>query len=132
MKKLLVIALALVGMQLSAQNLSSLGSAAVSSQSSSMINQLAGDQVMKLTKKLNLSDSQQKMATDLVVTQLKSDKFQKFIGDSASKLMGSGSSGSSSDAISKALLNEPEFQKGMTEVLDEKQEQEFNKLIPRS
>ena len=52
MKKLLLIAIALVGMQLSAQNLTSLSSAA-SSESSSMIDKLASDQVKKLTKQLN-------------------------------------------------------------------------------
>tara|TARA_R110002012_G_scaffold17930_5_gene66738 strand:+ start:46850 stop:47242 length:393 start_codon:yes stop_codon:yes gene_type:complete len=129
MKKLLLIVLALVSMQLTAQNLKSLSSAATG-ESSSIIDQLAGDQVKKFTKKLNLNEEQQNMASDLVVSQLKSPKFQKLMGDSAGKLLGSGSSDKSED-ITKALLAEPEFQKKMTEVLDEKQEQEFNKMIPR-
>lgn len=129
MKKLLVIVLAFVSMQVSAQTLKSISSSASNESSSSMIDQLAGDQVLKLTKKLNLTESQQKMASQLVVSQLKSEKFQKLIGDSAGKLLGSGSS-DKSETISKALLEEPEFQKGMMDVLDEKQEEEFRKMIP--
>ncbi len=128
MKKLLIIALALFGMQLSAQDMKSLGSS-VSNESSSMIDQVAGDQVKKLTKKLNLSESQQNMVSDLVVSQLKSPKFQKLIGDSASKLLGSGSS-DDLDNISRALLDEPEFQNDMKKVLNDDQKKEFSKMLP--
>ncbi|MFC5196313.1 MULTISPECIES: hypothetical protein [Bizionia] len=128
MKKLLVIVLALIGMQLSAQDLNSLSTTA-SSESSSMIDQIAGDQVRKFAKKLNLNESQQKMASDLVVSQLKSPKFQKLIGDSASKLLGSGSSDNLDD-ISRALLDEPKFQNDMKKVLDDDQKEEFSKMLP--
>ncbi|WP_417213275.1 hypothetical protein [Bizionia sp.] len=128
MKKLLVIVLALIGMQLSAQDLNSLSTTA-SSESSSMIDQIAGDQVRKFAKKLNLNESQQKMASDLVVSQLKSPKFQKLIGDSASKLLGSGSS-DNLDEISRALLDEPKFQNDMKKVLDDDQKEEFSKMLP--
>ncbi|SFN93057.1 hypothetical protein SAMN04487989_106158 [Bizionia echini] len=130
MKKLLLIAIALVGMQLSAQNLNSLSSAA-SSESSSMIDKLASDQVKKLTKKLNLNESQQKMASDLVVSQLKSPKFQKLIGDSAGKLLGSSGSSDQLDDISRALLDEPKFQDDMKKVLDEDQKKEFSEMLPK-
>ena len=130
MKKLLLIAIALVGMQLSAQNLNSLSSAA-SSESSSMIDKLASDQVKKLTKKLNLNESQQKMASDLVVSQLKSPKFQKLIGDSAGKILGSSGSSDQLDDISRALLDEPKFQDDMKKVLDEDQKKEFSEMLPK-
>ena len=130
MKKLLLIAIALVGMQLSAQNLNSLSSAA-SSESSSMIDKLASDQVKKLTKKLNLNESQQKMASDLVVSQLKSPKFQKLIFDSAGKLLGSSGSSDQLDDISRALLDEPKFQDDMKKVLDEDQKKEFSEMLPK-
>ncbi|OBX21503.1 MULTISPECIES: hypothetical protein [Bizionia] len=128
MKKLLVIVLALIGMQLSAQDLNSLSST-TSSESSSMIDKIAGDQVKKFAKKLNLNESQQKMASDLVVSQLKSPKFQKLIGDSASKLLESGSS-DNLDGISRALLDEPKFQNDMKKVLDDDQKKEFSKMLP--
>lgn len=130
MKNFLVVVFICIGMQLSAQNLSNLNSAATS-EPSSMIDKLASDQVMKLAKKLNLSESQQQMATNLVITQLTSEKFQKLISSSASKLMGSNTTNNQSDAITKALLDEPTFQRDMTAVLEEKQEQAFNKMIPR-
>ena len=71
------------------------------------------------------------MASDLVVSQLKSPKFQKLIGDSAGKILGSSGSSDQLDDISRALLDEPKFQDDMKKVLDEDQKKEFSEMIPK-
>jgi len=126
MKKLIILFLAFVTMQVSSQNLESLSSKATeatSSSSSSLIDKLAGDQVKKLTKKLNLSESQQEQVSGLVVSQLKSEKFSKLISDfSTDKLLGSSSSKEEkSDKLTEALANDPEFKSKLIPILDEEQ-----------
>ena len=124
MKKLIMLFLAFVTMQVSSQNLESLSSKATeATSSSSLIDKLAGDQVKKLTKKLNLSDSQQEQVSGLVVSQLKSEKFSKLISDfSTDKLLGSSSSKEEkSDKLTEALANDPEFKSKLIPILDEEQ-----------
>jgi len=124
MKKLIILFLAFVTMQVSSQNLESLSSKATeATSSSSLIDKLAGDQVKKLTKKLNLSESQQEQVSGLVVSQLKSEKFSKLISDfSTDKLLGSSSSKEEkSDKLTEALANDPEFKSKLIPILDEEQ-----------
>ena len=124
MKKLIILFLAFVTMQVSSQNLESLSSKATeATSSSSLIDKLAGDQVKKLTKKLNLSESQQEQVSGLVVSQLKSEKFSKLISDfSTDKLLGSNSSKEEkSDKLTEALANDPEFKSKLIPILDEEQ-----------
>ena len=81
MKKLIILFVILAAFSVEAQSLKTLTdkveTTAAPLDQSSFIDKLAGDQVKKLTKKLNLSDAQQTQVSDLVVSQLKSDKFQK-------------------------------------------------------
>jgi len=125
MKKLIILTMAFVTLQLSAQDLKSLSSKATSS--SSLIEGLAADQVKKLTKSLNLNDSQQSQVSDLVVSQLKSDKMSKLIGGfSTDKLLGSNSNEDNSAKVTEALNSDPEFQKELRSILDEDQKQKFD------
>lgn len=120
MKKLIILSLAFVTLQLSAQDLKSLTSKATSS--SSLIEGLAADQVKKLTKSLNLSEAQQSQVSDLVVSQLKSDKMSKLIGSlSPDKLLGSSTTEENNAKITDALNSDPEFQKELKTILDEDQ-----------
>ncbi|GGG41003.1 hypothetical protein [Bizionia arctica] len=133
MKKLVFLFFAFAMMQVSAQNLSSIASSA---SSGSMIENLASDQVKNLTKKLNLSESQQQLVSGLVVSQLKSEKFQKLLGSlGADKLMGSSNTSDNTaeqtDKIQSALLGDEGFQKEMGSVLDKKQMETMKSYIPR-
>ncbi|TYA53166.1 hypothetical protein [Formosa maritima] len=131
MKKLLFLFFAFSMMQVSAQNLSSM-SKSVSSSTSSLIENLASDQVENLTKKLNLNEKQQKQVSVLVVSQLKSEKFQKMIGSlGTDKLMGSGDKSDQTEKIQSALMSDDNFQKGMSTILDEKQMETMKKYIPK-
>jgi hypothetical protein len=110
-------------LQVSAQDLTSLKNSALSS-GNSMIESLAADQVKSLTKKLNLNESQQEQVSSLVVSQLKSEKFQKMLGSlSPNSLMGSKDSGAQTDKIQNALMEDQEFQKSLSSVLDDEQKE---------
>ncbi|MCX7546847.1 hypothetical protein OS188_02650 [Xanthomarina sp. F1114] len=128
MKKLLFLFFAFGMMQVSAQDLNSLSKSGASS--TSMIESLASDQVKSLTKKLNLNEKQQEQVSGLVVSQLRSDKFQKLIGSfGADKLMSSNSD--QTENLQAALLGEESFQKDMSSVLDKKQMEKMKSLIPQ-
>ena len=138
MKKLIILLLAFVTMQVSSQSLESLSSKAsevtkeAPASSSSFIDKIAGDQVKKFTKKLNLSESQQSQVSDLVVSQLKSEKFSKLIsGFSADKLLGSSSKEEKSAKLTDALANDPEFKSGMSSILDEEQKAKLLASTPK-
>ena len=131
MKKLVFLFFAFSMMQMSGQDLKSLSKSAMSS-GTSMIEGLAVDQIKSLTKKLNLNESQQKQASDLVVSQLKSEKFQKLIGGiGGNALTSSGKEDSSTDKIQSALMNDKDFQNGMGEILDEEQMKKMQTYIPK-
>ena len=92
------------------------------SDSSSFIDKFAGDQVKKLTKKLNLSEKQQSQVSNLVVSQLKSDKFQKLIGSfSPDQLL----SGKANKDVSKSLMKDENFQSGMGDILTDDQKKKM-------
>ena len=128
MKKLIILLLTLAAFSVEAQSLKTLTdkaeTATKSVDQSSFIDKLAGDQVKKLTKKLNLSDKQQTQVSDLVVTQLKSDKFKKMIGSFSPEQLLSG--GASKD-VSKALANDADFKSGMSDILTDDQKSQVNK-----
>jgi hypothetical protein len=131
MKKLVFLFFAFSMMQMSGQDLKSLSKSAMSS-GTSMIEGLAVDQIKSLTKKLNLNESQQKQASDLVVSQLKSEKFQKLIGGiGGNALTSSGKEDSSTDKIQSALMNDKDFQNGMGKILDEEQMKKMQTYIPK-
>ena len=118
MKHLVMLFIAFATFTAGAQDLKSLskqaGTQSMSMDEGSFIDKFAGDQVKKLTKKLNLSEKQQSQVSDLVVSQLKSDKFQKLIGSfSPTELMGR----SAENKISGALKEDDTFKKGMDEIL---------------
>ncbi|PQB05268.1 hypothetical protein [Aureitalea marina] len=119
MKKLLFVFFALATMQLSAQSLNQLKATAASSvDTSSMVNQLAADQVKVLGKKLNLSEAQSKQVSDLVVQQLNSPKMQDMLAKyGPEKLMGSGGT----SAVTGLLMKNGGFTNGMVDILDEDQ-----------
>ncbi len=122
MKKLIILFVTLATFSVEAQSLKTLTdkaeTATKSVDQSSFIDKLAGDQVKKLTKRLNLSVKQQTQVSDLVVTQLKSPKFQKLIGSFSPEQLLSG--GANKD-VSKALTNDANFNGGMDKVLTEDQ-----------
>ena len=112
----------LVAFNLSAQDLKSLSKSAegitTTTDNNSFIDKFAGDQVKKLTKKLNLSEKQQSQVSDLVVSQLKSEKVQKLISSYApNQLMGS----AAQDKISKTVMGNSAFQNGMDKILTDEQ-----------
>ena len=118
-------------MHVSGQNLKSL-SKSVTSAGGPMIEGLAADQVKSLTKKLNLNESQQEMVSGLVVSQLKSEKFQKLIGNSGgNSMMNSSDKDATTKKIESALLNDQEFQKGMSSIIDENQMKTLETFIPK-
>lgn len=123
MRKLLFLCFAVSMLQVSAQDLTSLKDSAMSS-GNSMIENLAADQVKSLTKTLNLSESQQEQVSGLVVSQLRSEKFQKMLGSvSPNSLMGSKDKSDKTEKIQNALMEDQEFQKGLSSVLDEEQKE---------
>jgi hypothetical protein len=126
MKKIIIILLSLAAFSAEAQSLKTLTDKAEettkSVDQSSFVDKFAGDQVKKLTKKLNLSEKQQSQASDLVVSQLKSDKFKKLIGSfSPEKLL----SGGANKEVSKALANDADFKSGMDEILTDEQKKKM-------
>jgi hypothetical protein len=97
-----------------------------------MLEGLAADQVKSLTKKLNLSDAQQEQVSGLVVSQLKTEKFQKLIGGlGGNALASAGKEDKTTDKIQSALLNDEDFQKGMGSILDEKQMKAMDSYRPK-
>lgn len=135
MKKLLILFIAFATMQMSAQDLnkiSSMKKMPSTDMSSSFVDKFAGDQVKKLTAKLKLNEAQQQQASDLVVSQLKSEKMQKLMsGFSADKLMGSSSKEGNKAKITEALYSDPIFKKEMNSILDDNQKKKFNNSIPK-
>ena len=131
MKKLIFLFFAFTVMHVSGQNLKSL-SKSVTSAGGPMIEGLAADQVKSLTKKLNLNESQQEMVSGLVVSQLKSEKFQKLIGNlGGNSMMNSSDKDATTKKIESALLNDQEFQKGMSSIIDENQMKTLETFIPK-
>ena len=131
MKKLLFLFFACCMMQVNGQTLSSMSKSATSS-SSSMIESLATDQVENLTKKLNLNETQQKQVSGLVVSQLRTEKFQKLLKNvGAEKLLASGDSSKANEYVQNALLTDPDFKKEMGAILDDKQMKAMEGYSPK-
>ena len=122
MKKLIILFVTLAAFSVEAQSLKTMTDkvekTAASTDQSSFIDKFAGDQVKKITKKLNLSEKQQSQASDLVVSQLKSPKFQKLIGSFSPEQLLSG--GATKD-VSKALINDEGYKSGMNDILTDDQ-----------
>jgi hypothetical protein len=128
MKKLIILFAVLAAFSVEAQSLKTMTDkvekTASSIDQSSFVDKFAGDQVKKMTKKLNLSEKQQSQASDLVVSQLKSPKFQKLIGSfSPQKLL----SGGANKDITKVLKSDEGFKSGMNDILTDDQKSEMKK-----
>ena len=131
MKKLLFLFFACCMMQVNGQTLSSMSKSATSS-SSSMIESLATDQVENLTKKLNLNETQQKQVSGLVVSQLRTEKFQKLLKNvGTEKLLASDESSKANEYVQNALLTDPDFKKEMGTILDDKQMKTMEGYMPK-
>ena len=122
-------------MQFSAQNLGSLTKTATeatssSSLSSSLIDGLAADQVKKLTKKLNLNESQQEQVSGLVVSQLKSEKFQKLLGSFGASSL-TGATDEQKDKVTEALYSDPDFKEGLNDILDDNQKKTLSSSLSK-
>ncbi|MFL0353948.1 hypothetical protein [Xanthomarina sp. GH4-25] len=131
MKKLIFLLFAFGMMQVSAQNLSTQSKSDASS-SDSMIENLVADQVKSFTEKLNLNEKQQEQVSGLVVSQFKSEKFQKMIGSMGnSKALSSGSSSDMTKKIQSTLLSDQGFRKEMGSILDDNQKGAMKKYIPQ-
>lgn len=120
-------------MQFSAQDLGSITKKASeatssSSLSSSLIDGLASDQVKKLTKKLNLSESQQEQVSGLVVSQLKSEKFQKLLGSFGASSL-TGATDEQKDKVTEALYGDPDFKEGLNDILDDNQKKTLSSSL---
>ena len=130
MKKLVFLFCVFTMMHVSGQNLKSL-SKSVPAAGDPMLVELAGNQVKSLTKKLSLNESQQEMVSGLVMSQLKSEKFQKLISSlGADSLMNSGEKDDATNKIQSALLNDQDFQKGMSSIIDKNQIKTMETYIP--
>ena len=122
MKNLIVLFTILVAFSVEAQSLKTMTDKvekeASSVDQSSFLDKFAGDQVKKYTKKLNLSEAQQSQVSNLVVSQLKSPKFQKLMGSFSPEQLLSG--GASKD-ISEVLENDNDFKSSMGNILTDEQ-----------
>jgi len=122
MKNTLILLSLIFAFNLNAQDLKSLSKSvdevSETKEKTSLIEKLATDQVQKLTKKLNLSEKQQTLVSDLVVSQLKTQKFQKLINSfSPSQLMG----GKAQSKIAESLMGSKSFTSGLDKVLTKDQ-----------
>ena len=121
MKKLLILVVLLGTVYAYGQDLNSMvksNSATSKLLNNEYIDKIASDQVKKLTKQLNLSESQQKQTSTLVMNQLRSEKFQKILSKyTPEQLMGS----DASENISKVLINDESFSKDMSGLLNSDQ-----------
>ena len=129
MKRLLLLSVFLVSAVCFGQDLKSMAKSSASSaklMNNDFLDKLASDQVTKLTKKLNLSESQQSQANKLVMNQLRSDKFQKMLSKyTPEQLMSS----KGSNDISSAMLNDKEFNSKLDGILDENQLDILNRTM---
>ena len=129
MKKILLIAVLLVSAVTFGQDLKSMTQSNVSSSkllNNDYIDKIASDQVTKLTKKLNLSEGQQKQASDLVMKQLRSEKFQEMLSKyTPDQLM----STKGSDTITQAMLGDKNFSSGLSGILDEDQQDKLERNL---
>ena len=130
MKKLVFLFCVFTMMHVSGQNLKSL-SKSVPAAGDPMLMELAGNQVKSLTKKLSLNESQQEMVSGLVMSQLKSEKFQKLISSlGADSLVNSSEKDDATNKIQSALLNDQDFQKGMSSIINKNQIKTMETYIP--
>jgi hypothetical protein len=122
MKKLIILFVVLASFSIEAQSLKTMTDKVEkevpSVDQSSFLDKFAGDQVKKYTKKLNLSEKQQSQVSDLVVSQLKSPKFQKLMGSFSPEQLLAG--GANKD-ISQALSTDTDFKRGMDNILTDEQ-----------
>ncbi|MEM1002046.1 MAG: hypothetical protein AAGH46_05310 [Bacteroidota bacterium] len=128
MKKLLMLSLFLVCAVSFGQDLKSMTKSTTASKvlNNDMIDKLASDQVGKITKKFGLSDKQQTQANDLVMKQLRSDKFQKMLYKyTPDQLMGA----KGSEQVSQALMSDPKFTEELSGMLDESQKATLKKSM---
>lgn len=127
MKKLLILFFALGAMPVMGQNVTPLSQ----SSSKSMLEVLAEDQVQILTSRLSLNEQQQQQVSVLVLGCLKSEKFQKLLGEKEEgSLLNSDEDGTHSEKIQNNLLLDNEFQKGMKPILNEDQIKTMSRYIP--
>jgi len=122
MKNTFILLCLVFSFSLNAQDLKSLTKSASETTEevgkTSFIEKFAGDQVKQLAKKLSLSDKQQTMVSDLVVSQLKTEKFQNLISSfSPSQLMGS----KAQTKIADSLMKSEGFNSGLDKVLSDEQ-----------
>lgn len=87
-------------------------------------------QTKKLTKFLNLSDSQIKLVSELVGKHLKSEKYAdliaKFSGNQMNKAV---QKTEGFDPLSAELYNDKDFTKDINEVLDDKQKESYKEML---
>jgi hypothetical protein len=127
MKKLLILFFALGVMPVMGQNVTPLSQ----SSNKSMLEVLAEDQVQILTSRLSLNEQQQQKVSVLVLGCLKSEKFQKLLGEKEEgSLLNSDEDGTHSEKIQNNLLLDNEFQKGMKPILNEDQIKTMSRYIP--
>lgn len=123
MKNIVIVAFSLMTLLSFGQNLKTYTSHASASDKvlneSSLVHNLANDQVKKLTKKLNLSETQQQQVSNLVESQLKREKFQKLIGQySPNEKLGE----DARDQLYETLLADDTFKSNLASLLNSNQQ----------
>lgn len=87
-------------------------------------------QTKKLSKFLNLSDSQVELVNGLVSKHLKSDKYTKLLTQlSGNKMSKAVQKEEGFDELSAELYNDKDFSKDINSVLDDKQQESYKELV---
>lgn len=131
MIKLLFLFFAFSLLQVSAQNKTSTLQSETST-TSSMLESLATDQVTNLNKILNLNKTQEEQVSGLVMSQLKSIKFQNLLGSiDRDAYMKSENNDELTEKVQNRLFLDKDFQKSMASVLDEEQLKIMTRYTPK-
>ncbi|MFD2552573.1 hypothetical protein ACFSQP_12190 [Bizionia sediminis] len=99
--------------------------------SDALIAKSAELQVLHFAQALQLNDKQQEQAQNIILNYLKTEKFKNLITNKPDKFQPNQNKEQQVKQINRALLDIPQFQRELTSILNESQEQKINKLIPR-
>jgi hypothetical protein len=131
MKNLFILLFAFSMLQVTGQDKSAI-SENTRAISDSAIERLAEDQLKNLTEKLSLNPAQQQVASNMVLSQLKTEKFQKLLGSiGANNLVVADESNKINEKVQNALFLDKDFKKSMGFILDAKQRQSMEDQTPK-
>ena len=131
MKNLFILLFAFSMFQVTGQDKSAI-SENTTAISDSAIERLAEDQLKNLTEKLSLNPAHQQVASNMVLSQLKTEKFQKLLGSiGANNLVVADESNKINEKVQNALFLDKDFKKSMGFILDAKQRQSMEDQTPK-